>query len=178
MKNKLMILFSAVSILMSANAFALIQVVSVPSTGTGVINQKIGVSVIITNTGATALTILNLIPTATYVIPTSGGALVGTESPNATNSLVSYGGPVAWAYSTFNIGPNAPNLSVPATTTVTIPYTANFFAPSTGSTGSGTGAYIAGAVVYLSDGSVNPVTQAGVVFINPLPLPVIAEPVP
>ena len=46
-----------------------------------------------------------------------------------------------------------------------------FFSPSTGITGSGSGSYTIGGNVYLSDGSVNPITVGAVIKINPIPLP-------
>lgn len=167
-------LFLISALLTCGHVQAAILMTVLPSTGTGVINQAITENVVITNTGSTAFTITNLIPTAVYAISTSGGPLVGFAAPGGQSNAG-----VVWAQSAqtsratsvFNVGPNATNLALAGTTTITVPYTVVFFAPSTGVTGSGTGAYLPGALVYLNDGSVNVPSQAGAVIVNPLPLP-------
>lgn len=151
MKTTLLTIIALLVLAVGHNAMAAISAVVTASPSTAIINQPVTASIAISNTGSSAYTITALKITATY----NGNPLSKVPA----------------AFSVFNLGPNAPSLSVPALLTTTIPMQAVFFAPSTGVTGSGTGKYYIGATFTLSDGSNNAATTAGQVTVNPVPLP-------
>lgn len=150
MKNIKVTLFSLLALVMASNAFATIGAVVSVSPSTALINQLVTASISITNTGS-AMNLTSLAITANY------NGVAGSR--------------VSAAFSTFNLGPNAPNLALAANSTTVVPMQAIFFAPSTGVTGSGTGKYYIGATFTTSDGSITSAATAGRVTVNPLPLP-------
>lgn len=151
--RKFICLFLALLVL-SANAFAAIGTTVTFSTGlstqTAIINQPMHLYLNISNTGASAVNVTAFVPTAT-----STGA-VGSKIPAA--------------FSILNLGPNAV-VSAPAGTTTSVPFDVVFFAPSTGITGSGSGSFTVGGVLYTSDGSVTAAASGAVATVNPVPLP-------
>lgn len=152
MRKFISTLFLLVSALAMNPAMAAIVITASGSPSTTTINHPVAVSLSISNTGS-QVTVTNLGLTAT-----------STQSPTSSKLPI--------AVSIFNVGPNAPSIVLPANLTTSI--TAGqmiFFSPSTGITGSGSGTYSIGGVLYTSDGSITPVTKAGVITINPIPLP-------
>lgn len=140
-------LTSIVALVFSSNVFAALSATLSASPSTATINQLVDVRVAISNTGsAMNLTSLNI--TANY------------------NGVP--GGKVPAAFSTLNLGPNSPFLSLPANLTTTVPMQAIFFAPSTGVTGSGSGVYHIGANFSTSDGSITSAAMGTSVTVNPL----------
>lgn len=130
-------------------AMAALSVVASLTPSTTTINHPVSVNLAINNTGS-QLVLNNVKLTAT-----------STQAPSSSRLPV--------AISVFN--PNS-NLTIAANSTTTI--TAGqviFFSPSTGITGSGSGTYSVGGTIYTSDGSITPVSAAGVATINPIPLP-------
>lgn len=153
MKNYILTLVSVLATVFSLNSFAanpLSGSVSVtPITAT--INQMVTANVSISNSASTNLTLTGLSITATY------------------NGVA--GGKIPSAFSTFNIGPNAPVVQIPGNLTTVVPMQAIFFAPSTGVTGAGTGQYYIGATFSTSDGSVTSTATSGNLKVNPIALP-------
>lgn len=96
---------------------------------------------VVSNSSAYPVNILNVVP---YVKPTSGS--VGT-----INTGVSIG-PVS-------NGPNV-NLTVPASSSLTVTFPFTVHAPSNGILGTGSGTYDVGATIYSNDGSVFSPTAA------------------
>lgn len=146
-----MTLLPIFALFMGQHAMAALSAIVTLANSTAIINQQMPANVVISNTGASAVTLTGLQITATAT------GCVGCKIPAA--------------FSQINFGPNAPGLSIPALLTTSIPFNAIFFAPSTGITGSGTGTYSIGATVYTSDGSVFGAGTAGVATVNPVPLP-------
>jgi hypothetical protein len=146
MKHTLFTIVAVVVLAMSHNAMAALSAVVSVSPSTVIINQPAGISVAISNTGS-AMTLSNLNITASY---------------NGVS-----GGRVPAAYSFYV--PNS--VSLAANLTTTVPMQAVFFAPSTGITGSGSGYYAVGANFSTSDGSNVSAQTAGVLTVNPVPLP-------
>jgi hypothetical protein len=126
---------------------AVVSVVQSPVT----INQQVTANVNISNTGASALTLTSL-----YITASANG------DPTSR---------VPAAYSLYNFGPNATQLTIPANGNLIVPMNANFFAPSTGITGSGSGQYTIGATFTTSDGSLTSSAVGGKVTVNPVLLP-------
>lgn len=128
-----------------------IQLTATPSTTT--INHPVHVGLSINNTGS-MVTISNVQLTAT-----------SSTNPNAAARIPA-------AFSRFNTGPNALSITFGASAT-----TENnigeiiFFAPSTGITGSGSGAYAIGGSVSFTDGTTIAITNGVNATINPVPLP-------
>lgn len=148
MKTKFYSLFMLVALLVGTQAFAALSAVVSVSPSTATINQLVTASVAISNTGS-AINLQSLNITANY------------------NGVA--GGKVPAAFSSLNLGPNSPFLSLAANATTTVPMQAIFFSPSTGVTGSGSGQYFIGANFSTSDGSVTSAGTAGRVTVNPLP---------
>lgn len=140
--------------LVTTNAFAALSAVVTVSPSTALINQLVTASVAINNTGST-VNLTNISITANY------NGRPGSKVPSA--------------FSNFNIGPNAPIITIAGSATTTIPLQAVFFAPSTGVTGSGTGKFYIGSTFYTSDGSVTSAATAGLLTVNPLPLPITQQ---
>lgn len=138
-------------LVLGTNAFAALSAVVSVTNSPVKINQKVNVLVTISNTSASALTLNSL-----YITATANGK-GGTKPPAA--------------FSVFNTGPNAPSLTLAANLVTVVPMQANFFYPSTGITGAGTGQYYIGATFTTTDGSITSAATAGQVTVNPLPLP-------
>jgi hypothetical protein len=149
--KKTILTFLLLALAVGHNAMAAISASVSASPSTGYINQPINFAIAISNTGASAYTITAMQLTSTY------NGTPGTKVPAA--------------YSVYNLGPNAPQVSVAALATTTVPMQAVFFSPSTGITNSGTGKYYVGSVFSLSDGSNNVAGTAAQVTIQPVPLP-------
>lgn len=130
-------------------ALAALSVSASVSPNPTTINHPVSVSLAVNNTGS-QLTVTNIKLTAT-----------STQAPSSSRLPV--------AFSVYN--QNSP-LTVGANATTTISGgQVIFFSPSTGITGSGSGTYSIGGLVYTSDGSITPISAAGVSTINPIPLP-------
>lgn len=145
-------LFVVLALFLAAfNQAAMASILSMtvtPSPSTVIINQPTTASIAVLN-GSTALTLSNLIVTATV----TGVSPVGGRLPAAYSVYV----------------PNS--VALAASTTTTFPAQIIFFSPSTGVTGAGTGTYSIGATLYTSDGAVTTSATAGTVTVNPVPLP-------
>lgn len=150
MKNYLTTIIALFVMTIGHTAMAALSAVVTVSPATAIINQPVTASIAISNTGS-AMTLTTLKISSTY----NGNPLSRVPA----------------AYSTYNFGPNAVGLSLPANLTTVIPMSAIFFSPSTGITGSGTGKYVIGALFSTSDGSVTSAATGGEVTINPVPLP-------
>jgi len=150
--NKI-VAFLLLAVCLTTNAFAALSAVVVASPNNLYINQQTTAIVAITNTGAaTTLSSLNI--TATF------NGVGGTKVPAA--------------FSVLNLGPNSPTMAIAvgttlAPTTTNIPMQAVFFAPSTGSTNSGSGQFYIGANFSTTDGTVTSAATAGRVTVHPLP---------
>lgn len=134
------------------NLMAGVLFTATPSPSTTTINHPVAVNVSAFNAGTSQLYVTNVRLTATSTSNTSSRLPVAFSVWNPNNTGVTIGA-----------GPNV-------ATTLGLG-TAIFFSPSTGITGSGTGTYTIGGTVYLSDGSVNQITNSAAVTINPIPLP-------
>lgn len=133
------------------SAFAAITASLSPSESTVTINRPVKLSLSISNTGSSQLTVTNI-------------KLTATSTQNPTSSRL----PVAFSV----FAPNQAAITVGPNATTVIPGgQVIFFSPSTGITGSGSGTYSVGGTVYTSDGSITGVTSAGVVEVDPVPLP-------
>jgi hypothetical protein len=150
MKKYLQTFIALLMLTVGHNAMAALSAVVSASPSTVTINKPVSVNVAISNTGS-AMTLTSIKISATY----NGAPLSKIPA----------------AYSTYNFGPNAPGLSLPANLTTNIPMQAIFFSPSTGITGTGTGKFYVGATFTTSDGSVVKADTAGQVTVNPVPLP-------
>lgn len=146
--------FILAAIVLANSSFAdltQIQLTATPSTTT--INHPVHVGLSINNTGS-MVTISNVQLTAT-----------SSTNPNAAARIPA-------AFSRFNTGPNALAITFGASAT-----TENnigeiiFFAPSTGITGSGSGAYAIGGSVSFTNGTTIAITNGVNATINPVPLP-------
>jgi hypothetical protein len=118
---------------------------------TALINQTVNAIVTVSNSsggGNLSLTSLEVV-----AVPTGG-------TPG--NSVSFNSGDV-------NLGPAAAN-SIAPSASVTYPVSMNFFAPSTGPIGTGTGTFSVGAIITSADGQVFSPTAA-TLTVNPLPLP-------
>lgn len=149
--KKITLLASLVALVIGPNAFATAFAVAVTTTVGTIprINQQFPVNISISNAGS-SFNLTGLSVTANYN---------GTPTSK-----------VPFAVSQYNFGPNAPVLSIAGpNTTTTIPVNLVFFSPSTGLTGTGTGAYYIGATIYGSDGSVTGVTTAAQAKVNNIP---------
>lgn len=152
MKKYILTLTTLLMMAMGPQAMAALSVSVLAGPSPTTINHPVTVNVSITNTGA-QVNLSNLKITAT-----------STAAPSSSR--------LPMAVSVFNIGPNAPVITVPANFTTIVPAgPIVFFSPSTGVTGNGTNTFSIGATVYTSDGSITPATSAGVVTVNPIPLP-------
>lgn len=136
---------------LSSSAWAAIAATVSVSPSSATINQKVTANVLVINNSASIVNLTSLSITANY------NGVAGSRIPCALD--------------VYNIGPNAPIVTVPANGSTTVPLNAVFFSPSTGVTGSGTGKFYIGAYVQTSDGSVTSAYSAGQVAINPLALP-------
>ncbi len=141
-----------VAVMAGQSAMATMSATASLSPSTTTINHPVNVAISIINSGSSQLTVTNVKLTAT-----------STQNPSSSRLPV--------AFSVFNQGPNASITIGPNATTIIPGGQVIFFSPSTGITGSGSGTYSVGATVYTSDGSVTPVSVAGVATINPIPLP-------
>lgn len=124
--------------------------------------------------GSNVTTYINK-PVAVNVSALNGGSsqvYVTAVQLTATSTAVPGSSRLPMAFSVFNpfntsitigAGPN-----VSSTRNVG---TAIFFSPSTGITNSGTGTYSIGGSISLSDGTVNSISQAAVITVQPVPLP-------
>lgn len=153
MKNYLLTVLLLFVVAMGQNAMAALSASVSLVSSTAIINQPMTANVAISNTGASAVNVISIVPTASAT-----GAAPGLSKIPA-------------AFSSYNIGPNASVVVAAANSTTTIPFNVIFFAPSTGVTGSGTGTYSVGATVYTSDGSVFAAGTAALATVNPVPLP-------
>jgi hypothetical protein len=115
-------------------------------------------------------------PVAVNITVSSSGAAAGTYVTNIQLTATSFSNPtssrVPVAFTQWNPFNTAVTIAVGSNATTTIgagPLI--FFAPSTGVTGSGTGQFIIGGNVYLSDGTVNQITIGAQIKINPIALP-------
>lgn len=152
--NKYFTMFLAVLIMgFGQTSFAALTAQVTSSPAIGVINQKIALNITVTNsTGSSALTLSNVQITASY----NGNPL--SRVPMALG---------VYRPSSVAIAAALTNAAV----STTFPMDVVFFAPSTGITGSGTGKYYVGALLYTSDGSVTSAGTSAPVTINPIPLP-------
>lgn len=137
-----------ITVLATSNSFADLSAIVSASPSTAYINQLVTASIAINNTGS-AMSLTSLQITANY------NGVRGSKIPAS--------------FSVLNLGPNSPNISLPGSATTTIPMQAVFFAPSTGTTGNGSGKYYIGATFTTSDGSITSAATAGQVTVNPLP---------
>jgi hypothetical protein len=142
-----LMLFLAIGQTALAALSAIVTVAQSPVT----INQQVTANVNISNTGGTALTLTSLFITA-------------SASGSPTDRVPA-------AYSKYNFGPNATQLVIPANGNLIVPMNANFFSPSTGITGAGSGVYTIGATFTTSDGSLTTSAVGGNVTVNPVLLP-------
>lgn len=121
---------------------------------TAYINQNIGVTLTISNSGGSNVNVLGVSPLAYFT---------GTTAADKNAAGVALGMP--------QIGQYGANVVVPASGSLVLNWNVVFFAPSTRPVYSGGGGtYDVGAIVYTSDGSVTSPTAA-TVTVNPLPLP-------
>ena len=116
---------------------------------TAQINQPVIATLVITNSGSSAVSLLSVTPNIIYT---------GASEPYAAPANL---GVVA-------LGPGQVTL-IGASGTLTLSFTSNIFAPSTGPLGAGFGTFSIGALCYTSDGSVFAPTAA-TVFVNPIAL--------
>lgn len=119
------------------------------------INHPVNINITVSSSGLTS--------NSTYV---TNIALTATSLSNPTQARL----PVAFTqWNSFNTGLTINAGSNASTTIGAGPVI--FFSPSTGVTGSGSGQYIIGGNLYLSDGSVTAITVGAQIKINPIPLP-------
>jgi hypothetical protein len=152
MRNLFTTVVFFIALVVGHNSFAAISAYTLLPDATSIINQPMTVQLVISNTGASAVTLTNYIPTA-------------AASANPVGSRIPL------AFSQLNFGTNTIIPSVAANLTTTVPYSVVFFAPSTGVTNSGTGTYVLGGTVYTSDGSVVQVSPGAKATVSPIPLP-------
>lgn len=150
MRKILLSVFLVLSMVFGGNAvYAALTVRASGSPSPTTINHPVSVSLIIANTSS-QLTVTDVKITATSTSAPSSSRLPAAFSVYDKNNPVTIGANVTTTISGGRIV---------------------FFSPSTGITGSGTGTFSIGGLVYTSDGSITPVSTAGVVEIDPVPLP-------
>lgn len=111
------------------------------------VNQQVNATLTVSNSGGSAVNVTSVVPTALF-----------TGAPTYEDGQAVGVGQV-------NIGPGS-NVSVSAGGSLVIPFSLNFFAPSTGLLSAGSGTFSVGAVINSSDGSIFSPTAATVTVNN------------
>jgi hypothetical protein len=153
MKKNILIFTMIMAMVFGTSAFAALTAVVTSTPTIAQINQPVNLNITVTNsTGSSALTLSNVQITASY----NGNPL--SRVPMALS---------VYPPSSVAIAAALTNAAV----STTFPMSVVFFAPSTGITGSGTGKYYVGALLYTSDGGVTSAATSAPVTVNPVPLP-------
>lgn len=151
MKHFLSTIVALVLVASSHPAMAAITASMSSSQNPAIINQQVPLVLSIVNGGSSAATLTGVQITANY------------------NGVP--GGKIPAAFSQFAYPPSNQLSVAGSNATTSVPFSAVFFAPSTGVTGSGTGVYYIGATLSFSDGSSVGVSSAAQQTVNPVPLP-------